>query len=123
MLMRALSTNLRMRPRVQRASGIPCALWIGEGDEINANLGRSAPREREGVFSVILRCAPLRASKDESATDGPSSFEARRRGSHLRVNAIAFIPGMTDLRFGCLTTKSEGIPAHFAAPATRKFVT
>src|SRR6476620_9652613 len=36
-----------------------------------------------------------RASKDESATVGSSSFEARN-SAHLRVNAIAFIPGMTE---------------------------
>ena len=43
---------LRMRPRVQRASGIPCALWIEEGAEILAKLGRNASRE----CAVILNC-------------------------------------------------------------------
>jgi hypothetical protein len=42
-----------MRPRVQRASGIPCALFFGEGEEFPAKLGRNAPREREGVSAVI----------------------------------------------------------------------
>src|SRR6476619_7568985 len=36
---------LHMRPRVQRASGIPCALFSIEGEELHANLGRNAPRE------------------------------------------------------------------------------
>src|SRR4051794_30318541 len=93
--------TLRMRPRVQRASGIPCALFISEGERFLPQLGRTAPRERETVLRMYaalkyhprhpevraLRrtCAAGRASKDESATDGPSSFEARRRGSHLRM--------------------------------------
>jgi len=34
----------RSRLRVQRASGIPCALYLLEG-QINAQLGRIAPRE------------------------------------------------------------------------------
>jgi hypothetical protein len=38
---------------VQRAPGIPCALFIFGGEEILANLGRIASREREGVSSVI----------------------------------------------------------------------
>jgi hypothetical protein len=42
-----------MRPRVQRAPGIPCALFIFEGEEFHANLGRDAPRECESVSSVI----------------------------------------------------------------------
>ena len=42
------------RPRVQRASGIPCALWI-EGEKFPANLGRNASRECEGVSTVIAR--------------------------------------------------------------------
>jgi hypothetical protein len=43
-----------MRPRVQRASGIPCALFIFEGERFLANLGRIAPREREGVFTAVI---------------------------------------------------------------------
>ena len=33
------------RPRVQRAPGLPCALCIRGGSEVDTNLGRSAPRE------------------------------------------------------------------------------
>src|SRR4029079_14910017 len=44
--------TLRARPRVQRASGIPCALCFLLGREAIANSGRDAPREREGVSAV-----------------------------------------------------------------------
>ena len=43
---------LRMRPRVQRASGIPCALWIW-GQGFPANLGRNASRECETVSTSL----------------------------------------------------------------------
>src|SRR6266404_2919509 len=38
------------RPRVQRAPGIPCALFSFEGEEFES-LGRDASRECEGIFS------------------------------------------------------------------------
>ena len=38
--------QVHTRPRVQRAPGIPHALF---GREINAQLGRIAPRDREAV--------------------------------------------------------------------------
>src|SRR4029078_6214354 len=44
---------LHMRPRVQRASGIPCALFSIEGEEFPADLGRNASRDRETVSAVI----------------------------------------------------------------------
>src|SRR5260221_2433571 len=40
------------RSRVQRASGIPCALDI-EGERFQARLGRSASRECDFAFAVI----------------------------------------------------------------------
>src|SRR5580765_5305453 len=46
--------TLRMRPRVQRASGIPCALCFRRGREILAKLGRTAPRECECVFGIVM---------------------------------------------------------------------
>ena len=47
------SCTLHTRPRVQRASGIPCALFdFRGGEEIPANLGRIAPREGEFAFAV-----------------------------------------------------------------------
>src|SRR4051812_2283929 len=39
-----------MRPRVQRASGIPCALWILRAGRSIASLGRFATRERCHTF-------------------------------------------------------------------------
>ena len=47
---RFCSYNLHTRPRVQRASGIPCSILF-EGQR-NANLGQIVPRECERVFSV-----------------------------------------------------------------------
>jgi len=46
-------TNARVfythaRLRAHQAPGIPCALLLFEGD-VSAELGRIAPREREGV--------------------------------------------------------------------------
>jgi hypothetical protein len=54
MLVRASILPLRTRPRVQRAPGIPCALFF-EG-ELLASLGRIAPRDRK-VMSAIERDA------------------------------------------------------------------
>src|ERR1700709_1288318 len=45
--------TLHTRPRVQRASGIPCALWIEEGVKLLAKLGRNASGERETISAVI----------------------------------------------------------------------
>jgi hypothetical protein len=48
MLRRALPLPLRMRPRVQRAPGIPCALRSTEGQRMS-QLGRQVSRECEVV--------------------------------------------------------------------------
>jgi hypothetical protein len=40
---------------VQRASGIPCALFIFRGRKIPVQLGRNASRDRRHTFSVIVR--------------------------------------------------------------------
>ena len=56
---------LHMRPRVQRASGIPCALCL-ERAKIPANLGRNASREREHTFGVVLANAGTQYSRDVS---------------------------------------------------------
>jgi len=46
-----LTTLLHTRPRVQRAPGIPCALFI-PGRMIFEHLGRIAPRDRGVVFGA-----------------------------------------------------------------------
>src|SRR5437879_6555116 len=46
---RVLCAQLHTRPRVQRAPGLPCALFLKGANE-DANLGRNAPRDREGVL-------------------------------------------------------------------------
>src|SRR4029078_3367507 len=53
MLMCALFYPLHMRPRVQRASGIPCALCFREGERFLSQLGRRASRGCETVSTVI----------------------------------------------------------------------
>jgi hypothetical protein len=58
-----------MRPRVQRASGIPCALCFEGGEEFPANLGRNAPREREVVSAVIASEAKQSMSPHEERMD------------------------------------------------------
>src|SRR6266702_814453 len=44
------TTSLRTRSRVQRASGIPCALFLEEVAKILARLGRNVPREGGHAF-------------------------------------------------------------------------
>jgi hypothetical protein len=46
--------HLRTRPRVQRAPGLPCALLLFRGREIDAKLGRIAPRECEDVSAWLF---------------------------------------------------------------------
>ena len=55
----SLRTSLHTRPRVQRAPGIPCSLF-SRRDKVHANLGRSAPREREHISAVIASAASNR---------------------------------------------------------------
>ena len=54
---RVLCAQLHTRPRVQRAPGLPCALYVFKGANEDANLGRNASRERkvvsiEGIASL-----------------------------------------------------------------------
>jgi hypothetical protein len=46
---------LHMRPRVQRASGLPCALSVFRRDNEMQNSGRIAPRDRERVCGCLKR--------------------------------------------------------------------
>src|ERR1700682_632658 len=48
-------TILHTRPRVQRASGIPCALSFREERKLVANLGRVAPRERVVISAPAIK--------------------------------------------------------------------
>jgi hypothetical protein len=50
-----LCASLHTRPRVQRASGFPCALLIGEGGKLLVKPGRHAPRERGGLPCLFRR--------------------------------------------------------------------
>ena len=61
---------LHTRPRVQRASGIPCSLPL-EGQR-NASLGRLPPRERDAMFNRgRLRLGPA-GSRTSTAAKGPN---------------------------------------------------
>jgi hypothetical protein len=100
----AFCTISHTRPRVQRASGIPCALSL-EGKEKTAKLGRSAPRERE--IMTGRRCrrfdrrCPIRARSRSSAPSPRSGrapwlpaptrrrADARPRGGNSKPNLDA----------------------------------
>jgi hypothetical protein len=60
---------LHMRPRVQRASGIPCALCFREGERFLSQLGRRASRECETVSTVIASAAKQSIPQHEERMD------------------------------------------------------
>jgi hypothetical protein len=65
--------TLRMRPRVQRASGIPCALWIGEGEEISSKArALIAARSRKCAYPSFRGAAKRRATMRNCASENPS---------------------------------------------------
>jgi len=73
--------NLHTGPRVQRAPGIPCSLFL-EGQTVPAKLGQTMPREGE--------CASL-------ATSQPSSPGLTGRPSTPRLlGSIAAVSGILD---------------------------
>src|SRR6266702_4896487 len=52
MLVCAYSIPLHTRPRVQRAPGIPCALYLSRARGFLAKLGPIRPRDREVMFGT-----------------------------------------------------------------------
>src|SRR5258706_14262894 len=59
--------TLRMRPRVQRAPGIPCALFILEGEDYLQTSGASCRENAESYSAVIARLdRATRYSRDVS---------------------------------------------------------
>src|SRR6185312_4976452 len=67
MLMRAL-LPLRMRPRVQRAPGIPCALWFMEGQAYGKNSGdlrRGNANGRSRRQRVFDQLDPVRGTEHD----------------------------------------------------------
>src|SRR5437764_15439095 len=64
------------------------------------------------VRALRCTCTAGRASKDESATGGPSSFEARK-SAHIRMTGIA-------KRCGCLKIESEAALSFFSPCGRRK---
>jgi hypothetical protein len=64
------SLLMHARPRVQRAPGLPCALFIQRGPTNLQKLGRNAPRERE---ATRLRRARHRVARmPPSGRSGPA---------------------------------------------------
>ena len=88
---------LRMRPRVQRAPGIPCALWFIEGHAYGKNSGAFVSRE-------CKLCPSFRGVKRSGASPEsiqprslrPNGFRVRAaRAPELRRRSRAAHPGMT----------------------------
>src|SRR6185437_15270286 len=95
MLMRAL-LHLRMRPRVQRAPGIPCALWPMEGHVLAKTRAHS---RRENAKSHPTAVIPGR--------------EAKRREPGIHPTAIVvaqWIPGSRKGARPGMTTEREARP-------------
>ena len=80
--------TLRMRPRVQRASGIPCALFTFEGVKFPANLGRNTPRECEHTSS---RRHPRRRVTQYSRGASDRTEKPRRTGSPACAGDDGFV--------------------------------
>jgi hypothetical protein len=66
---------LHTRPRVQRASGIPCSLF--EGENVFAKLGQLMPREGEAMFGN--GCASAANSLHLSRLRGRSEVDPGNR--------------------------------------------
>jgi hypothetical protein len=79
--------RLHTRPRVQRASGIPCSLPL-EGQR-HANLGQVLPRERERVSAVWNLNRNVATSFRGAQSANPESRDSGFDASHR--------PGMTKL--------------------------
>jgi hypothetical protein len=92
MLMRATSP-LRMRPRVQRAPGIPCALWFIEGQADGKNSG---DLRRENANSHLTAVIPGREAKRSEPGIHPTA-----------IIVAQWIPGSRCARPGMTT---EGDP-------------
>ena len=73
-----------MRPRVQRASGIPCALWIWGARDFLQSSGAIRRENAKVVLPVILRCERSEPRRMNWPQAGPSPFEARK-SAHLRM--------------------------------------
>src|SRR5450631_2725311 len=80
------TTTIATRPRVHWASGIPHALF---GRKIDAQLGRSAPRDREVVCGI--RAPSLRAQRSNPSFFPPRNGLlrcARNDGLHRMIFAV-----------------------------------
>src|ERR1700704_1785999 len=80
MLVRALFYTLRTGPRVQRASGIPCALFLSRAASFPAKLARNARRDREVMFFRHCERSDL---SDEALAKAETIHAATQRKSGL----------------------------------------
>jgi hypothetical protein len=99
MLRRALPLPLRMRPRVQRAPGIPCALRFLEGQRMQ-RLGRKVSRECE-VMCHCRRRVMRKLALTLSFRGALEQHLRRHSGAALRAEPIAtsaVIPGRASWR-------------------------
>src|SRR6266567_3182630 len=73
---RISSCTLHTRPRVQRASGIPCALSFREGQNLLANLGQIVPRERRclSIPSKLNRPSRPHKGRDQEGVRPTPTF-------------------------------------------------
>src|SRR5258708_18172146 len=110
MLVRAYSIPLRTGRRVQRASGIPCALFSIEGEELQTNLGRNASRERETISAVIASEAKQSMSQHEERMD---CFVASLLAMTVGFVRVTQYPRGVDDR-----PKSRGVLDHLHARVT-----
>ena len=76
---RTLCTNLHTRPRVQRAPGIPCSLFLGEGSSKPRAI---VPREGEVMFEIRRRRSPDERSDIRDHSDDDSRMSLRSSGLH-----------------------------------------
>src|SRR6185312_16122965 len=93
MLMRAL-LPLRMRPRVQRAPGIPCALWFMEGQAYGKNSGDLRRENAESHPTVVI--------------PGRASFLARARNPSHRDPCGPMDSGLAPLRIASRNDEERG---------------
>src|SRR6185437_7291479 len=107
MLMRAL-LPLRMRPRVQRAPGIPCALWFMEGKL----MAKTRAHRVAGMLTAVI---PGREAKRREPGIHPTTIIAAQWIPGSRCAR----PGMTKERQASGASRDDESPACAAsAPAS-----
>src|SRR5580692_3818524 len=76
-----LHTLLHTRPPVQRAPGIPCALFLREVRKLLSNFGRLAPRDRGVIFGWQPRHCKLLNRNNSQQRAAASEWRLHMRSS------------------------------------------